>query len=62
MTEKTTKILISWVEQTPDGNVGIQTRKYNNEEKADQFVGRLPERGITKCVKKITKQINLEVE
>lgn len=50
MNKKVLKILVKWFEVMPDGNIVLQTRVYNkDEDKAYDFVNRLPERGITKC-------------
>lgn len=57
-TNKNKKILIQWIEMMPDGSLVIQTRKYNDEEKADRFVDTLPERNVTTCTKKTTETIN----
>lgn len=54
---KAQKILVQWIEVMPDGSPAIQTRKYNNEFKADSFIETLPARGITNCTKKITETI-----
>ena len=54
---KAQKILVQWIEVMPDGSPTIQTRKYNNEVKADTFIETLPTRGVTNCTKKITETI-----
>ena len=54
---KANKILIQWIETMPDGNPVIQTRKYNNEIKADAFGETLPQRGIMSYTKKTTETI-----
>ena len=55
---KTNKILIQWIEIMPDGNPVIQTRKYNNEKKADVFGETLPKRGIMSYTKKVTETVD----
>lgn len=59
---KTNKILIQWIEIMPDGNPIIQTRKYNNETKADAFGETLPERGIMSYTKKTTELVTFKPE
>ena len=54
---KAQKILVQWIEVMPDGNPIIQTRKYNNESRADSFIETLPTRGVTNCTKKVTETI-----
>lgn len=59
---KTTKVIIQWFEFMPDGKPVIQTRKYNDINKAGAFIDKLPERGITDCTKKITETVHFENE
>lgn len=54
---KAQKILVQWIEVMPDGSPIIQTRKYNNENKADSFIETLPARGVLNCTKKVTETI-----
>ena len=50
--EKTTKqIVVSWVDPNNTENP-VQYRKYNDTNKADEFIRRLYDRGIFSCVKK----------
>ena len=57
---KITKVIISWIETMPDGNPVIQTRKYNNKEKAEAFADKLFERNIKNYTVKTTEVISIQ--
>lgn len=54
---KVTKIIIQWIEVNPDGSPTIQTRNYNNPEKAKQFSDRLNERGVNVFTRKTVEKV-----
>lgn len=61
-TTKTQKILIRWFEIMPDGTPVIQSRRYNNEQKANDFGGTLYKRGVKSYTKKTTEVIKFVEE
>ena len=60
-TIETKKVLVQWFGSDEKCNPTLQTRKYNNKDKAKEFIKKLPERGINKCMLKTTEEINLNV-
>lgn len=59
---KTQKILIQWFEIMPDGTPVIQSRRYNNEQKANDFGSTLYKRGVKSYTKKTTEVIKFVEE
>lgn len=59
---KITKIILQWIEVTPDGTPSIQTRSYNNVEKAKIFSDKLNERGIKVFNRKTVEKIEFVAE
>lgn len=56
-TTKTQKIVIQWFEIMPDGTPVIQSRRYNDEQKANNFGNNLYKRGVKSYTKKTTEVI-----
>ncbi len=54
---KVTKIIIQWIEVSTDGSPTIQTRSYNNPEKAKQFSNKLNERGVRVFTRKTIEKV-----
>lgn len=55
--EEIHKIFVEYFTHDENGMVQVQTRKFTNEDKADYFIGTLPQRGVTDCSKKVISKI-----
>ena len=60
MREDINKVIIQWIEKGPDGNPILQTRKYSDLKKADDFIQKLPDRGIETCTKKVSSLVRIK--